>query len=102
MIDLKNFYFYIHLDSFKMESLQTIIQAVQPGDWMLSIDLKDAYLHVLILPAFQKYPRIAVGQLHLQFRSLPFELCTIPRVFTKILVSILALLREQGLSFFII
>lgn len=33
MIDLKKLNQYIHLESFKMESLQTIIQAVQPEDW---------------------------------------------------------------------
>lgn len=57
-----------------MESLQTIIRAVQPGDWMLSVDIQDAYLHISILPPFQRYMRFAAGQIHLQFQSLPFDL----------------------------
>lgn len=100
MIDLKRLNRYIRPESFKMDSLQTIIQAVQPMDWMISVNLQDAYLHVPILPAFQKYLRFAVGQTHLQFQALPFGLCTSPRVFTKILISALAPLREKGLRIY--
>lgn len=100
VIDLKRLNRHIHPESFKMESLQMIIQAVQPTDWMISIDLQDAYLHVPILPAFQKYLRFAVGWIHLQFQALPFGLCTSPRVFTKILISALVPLRERGLRIY--
>lgn len=37
-----------------MESLQTIIHIVQPGDWMLFLDRQDAYLRIPILPSFQR------------------------------------------------
>jgi hypothetical protein len=33
-----------------MESLKSIIQALNVGDWVALIDLKDAYLHVPIYP----------------------------------------------------
>lgn len=78
-----------------MESLQTIIQMVQPGDWMISVDLQDAYFHVAILPAFQKYLRMAVAHKHLQFQFLLFGLCTSLRVFSKVLITVLAPLRER-------
>lgn len=100
VIDLKRLNRYIHLESFKMESLQTIIQFIQPGDWLISVDLQDAYLHVSILPYFQKYLRFAVGHVHLQFQALPFGLCTSPQVFTKVSISVLAPLRERGLRIY--
>lgn len=99
-MDLKRLNLYVHLESFKMESLHTIIQMVQPGDWMVSVDLQDACFHVPILPAFQKYLRVAVGPMHLQFQCLPFGLCTSPRIFSKVLIAILAPLRERGLRVF--
>lgn len=57
----------------------------------------DAYLHVPIHISFQKFLRFAVGLHHFQFRSLPFGISTAPRTFTKILLSVIALLREQVL-----
>lgn len=100
LINLQRLNLYIHPESLKMESLQTIFQAVQPADWMISVDLQDAYLHIPILPAFRKYLRFAVGQTHLQFQALPFGLCTSPRVFTKILISTLVPLWEKGLRIY--
>lgn len=100
VIDLKKLNLYIHLESFKMEPLQTIIRAAQSGDWMLSMDLQDAYLHIPILAAFKRYLKFVISQLHLQFWSLLFGLCSSPRVFIKFLNSVLAPLRERGLRVF--
>lgn len=77
-----------------MESLQTILKVIQMGDWLLSVDLRDANFHVPVAPFYQRFLRFAVGQLHHQFACLPFELTTSPRVFTKILVDHL---RLQGI-----
>lgn len=49
------------------------------SDFMLSLDLQDTYLHISILPAFQRYLRFAIGQTHLQFTSLPFGLMHISK-----------------------
>lgn len=58
VIDLKRLNHFILLERFKMESIHTIIQAVQPGGLMLSLDLQDAYLHVPILPSFQEVSQV--------------------------------------------
>lgn len=67
---------FFHQERFRMETLLTICQAVQPGDWMISIDLKDAYFHVPIAEDFQKFLRFAVNHTHLQFTCLLFGLTT--------------------------
>lgn len=64
---------------------------------MASIDLQDAYLHIPIRPQFQPFLRFRIGDLHLQFQCLPFGISTAPRTFTKVLVAILAPLREKGI-----
>lgn len=46
--------------SFKMESLETIISVVKTGDWMASIELADAYLHVPIDPVHYCYLRFVI------------------------------------------
>lgn len=97
VIDLTHLNRFIKKERFKMETLSTIQQSVQPGDWMVSIDLKDAYFHVPIAENFQQFLRFSVGNLHLQFTCLPFGLSTSPRVFSKVLLAIVALLRTRGI-----
>jgi hypothetical protein len=48
-----------HLDTphFRMETPQDVRQAIRPGDWAASIDLKDAYFHVPIASDARKYLR---------------------------------------------
>lgn len=65
---------------------------------MLSLNLKDAYLHVPV--QFNKYLRFAVSNQHFQFVCLPFGLSTSPRTFSKVLLPIIAILCRQGLQAF--
>ena len=41
----------LHLD----RKLSSFSLAIQPNDWAVSLDLNDAYLHVLILSLRKKY-----------------------------------------------
>ena len=40
---------------FKMESLQDVLSLIQPGVWMGSVDLKDAYYSVAVHPFYRKF-----------------------------------------------
>lgn len=55
-----------------METLTTIQQAVQRVDWLISIDLKDAYFHILMAKNVRKYLQFQVRQEHMQFTCLSF------------------------------
>ncbi|KAL0164598.1 hypothetical protein M9458_040351, partial [Cirrhinus mrigala] len=59
-------------------------------DWFVTIDPKDAYFHVSILPQHRK------GKAY-QYRVLPFGLALSPRTFTKCVDAALASLRLQGI-----
>uniref|UniRef100_A0A803J3K6 Reverse transcriptase domain-containing protein n=1 Tax=Xenopus tropicalis TaxID=8364 RepID=A0A803J3K6_XENTR len=48
VLDLKRLNTFLHVPSFKMESLRSVISNVEKGDFFTSIDLKDAYLHIPI------------------------------------------------------
>ena len=105
ILNLKRLNQYIHCEKFRMETLANILQVIQLNDHMISLDLKDAYLHVPILPAHRKYLRFAFRDPHgtlqvYQWNVLPFGLSTAPRVFTKVLAPIMAWLRRHFVSIY--
>ena len=48
VFDLKSLNQFVHKEKFKMTTPRTVTNAMHKGDWAVSIDLKDAYLHVPI------------------------------------------------------
>lgn len=80
-----------------MLALHQIYPHLQKGDWMFSIDLQDAYFHVPITPRHRKFLHFMVGTKHYQYKVLPFGLKSAPRVFTKCMAVVAAVLRLQGL-----
>ena len=98
IIDLKKLNQFIIVPSFKMETLFSIIAALQPQEWITKIDLKDAYHHILVHVNIRKYFRFIVAGIVYQFRVLPFRLSTAPREFTKTLAPVVQLLRSQGIQ----
>ena len=86
---------YLKVQHFKMETLRSIIQALEKGDWVASLDLKDAYLHVPVFPPHRKFLRFCINNRHYQFRSMPFGLAIAPRIFTKIVTTIGGYLRMK-------
>ena len=70
----------------------------QNQEWTVSIDILDAYLHVSMHQAVQKYLRVVVNKKVYQFSWLPFGLATSPREFTKLLRPVVALLRQRGVK----
>ncbi len=70
---------------------------------MISLDLKEAYLHVSIVPQHRWFLRFALrdqrGFLRIyQWRVLPFGLATAPRLFTKLLAPVAAHLHLGNMS----
>ena len=63
---------------------RSIRKALSPGDWVTSIDLKDAYFHVPVHPDFRKYLRVGVGGKVCLFRALPFGLSPALREFCQV------------------
>ena len=82
-----------------MEDLRTLAAVVQRDDWMIKIDLKNAYLHVPFHPTHRKFLQIQAGKEVFQFRALPFGLNVAPQVFIRILKAALLSLRKKGFRF---
>ncbi|XP_041419427.1 uncharacterized protein LOC121393829 isoform X1 [Xenopus laevis] len=101
ILDLRSINVFLQIKRFRMESIYSIIKEIQIGDWLLSLDLKDAYFHIPVAVSHQKFLRFALSQdLHYQFTCLPFGLATSPRVFSKVLQTLIAEIRRQGIQIF--
>ncbi|XP_044151545.1 nuclear pore complex protein Nup155 [Bufo gargarizans] len=98
ILDLKALNLFVRVRHFRMESLRSVIASLELGEFLSSIDIQDAYLHVPIALSHQRFLRFAVGSLHFQFVALPFGLASAPRVFTKVLAPLVALLRARGVA----
>ena len=102
ILNLKPLNRSISYRKFRMESIYTVRALLPLNCFMVSLDLRDAYLHVPFAENSQSYLRLAVDLegtiVHLQFQALPFGLSSSPRIFTKILAEPIAFLRLQGIS----
>ena len=82
---------------FKMETILSVLLSVRQGDWMVSLDLKEAYLQVPVHPDSRKFLRfVALGKPY-QFWALCFGLSTTPQVFTRVMALVLTFLHSLGI-----
>ncbi len=58
---------------FKMLTIKQIMSQITSEDWFVTIDLKDAYFHVSILPQHRKFLRFTFGGKAYQYRVLHFH-----------------------------
>lgn len=54
ILDLRNLNKFIYKEKFCMYSLGFILPLLQPGDWIASLDLQDAYTRIPIHPEDRK------------------------------------------------
>jgi hypothetical protein len=82
---------------FKMETVQQICLLLNKGDYLTSIDLRDAFLHVPIHPSSRRFLQFLWRDKLYQFKVLPFGLSLAPLIFTKVLRPLLRWARQQGI-----
>ena len=97
IIDLSTLNTYIASQRFHMETPQSVLRSIRQGDWMISLDLQDAYLQVPIHPESRRYLRFTMRGVSYQFRVLCFGLTTAPQVFTRLMAPISAILHRYGI-----
>lgn len=97
VLNLKPLNAFLPKIHFKMETLKSICHLLKPNDFLTSIDLRDAFLHVPIHAQSQKYLQFVWRGKKYCFRTLPFGLSLSPLVFTKILKPLLTWARKLGI-----
>ena len=73
-----------------------------PTQWVASVDLKDAYFHVRVVPPHHQFLRCRWQGTIYQFGVQPFGLSSTPQVSTKTLVPLIARLRLPGVQLYAI
>ena len=97
VLDLSTLNKFLEHKPFRMETAMSIRESMHPGDWVASIDLKDAYFHILIHPRDRRWLRFVWKDTVYQFRALPFGLSPAPWLFTKIARELGLHARESGI-----
>jgi hypothetical protein len=95
VFNLKKLNQFLHAPHFKMETIQEVTKLMKKNNYMTSIDLSDAFLHIPVHPQSRKYLRFHWQKTTYQFCTTPFGLSLVPWLFTKITKPILEWARSQ-------
>ena len=97
ILDLSKLNPFLKTRKFKMVTPETIRTSLQQGEWVTSIDFKDAYFHIPIQEQSRKYLRFHVQGQTYQFKALPFGLSTAPLEFTVIAKEVKLMAIRKGI-----
>ena len=87
---------FVQQTPFKMETASSVLLSVRKGDFLASIDLKDASFQISVHVSSRKWLRfVSNGTVH-QFRVLCFGLSTAPQVFTRVFATVSAWAHARG------
>ena len=100
ILNLKQINLFIPVQHFRMETLSVILPQLSPQDWAATIDLKDAYLHVPIHQESHRLLGFSFQDRTYLYKVLPFGLKDSPWVFTRLVATVIAYLRLQGIRIF--
>ena len=98
MIDLSHLNDFVQLTPFKMETVASVLLSVREGDFLASLDLKDAYFQIPIHGSSRKLLRFMSEGTVYQFRALCFGLSTAPQVFTRVFAPVSAWAHSHGIK----
>ena len=88
---------YLYVTKFKMETTASVIRSLRKGDFMVSIDLQDAYFQIPIHLSARRYLRFCLRGKVYQFKALCFGLATAPQVFTKVFEKVSEWAHTRGI-----
>ena len=96
VIDLSALNRFVRLSHFRMETAQSVLQSLRFGNWVISLDLQDAYLQVPVHPQSRRFLRFCIGSQVYQFRVLCFGLSSAPLVFTLVMAPVSYTMHHFG------
>jgi hypothetical protein len=98
IFNLKELNHFIPYEHFKMEGVHLALDLIRHNSWFTKLDLKDAYMSVLMSPGVRKFLKFRWQSRLYQYRTCPFGLASAPRMFTKLLKPVCAVLRRLGVQ----
>ena len=97
VIDLSLLIRFVDISHFRMETIPSVLMSVRQGDWVASIDLREAYLQVPGHPESHRFLRFVAHGRTYQFIALRFGLSTAPLVFTRVMAPVSVVLHSWGI-----
>ena len=97
VIDLSRLNRYILTPHFKMKTIDSVRLALRKNDLAISVDLKDAYFHILIHRKSRRHFHFHFMGRTYQFQALAFGLSPTPYVFNRIVKMVVKHCHCQGL-----
>ena len=98
IIDLSILNLHVHKVPFKMEDKEVLKTLISPNDFLVSLDLKNAFHLVPLHPESKYLTTFELDNQRYHFNVLPFGLTSSPRIFTKILNPVIAFLRNKDIK----
>ena len=96
ILDLSQFNRCVMVRPFHMLTTKHVLECVRHQEWFTSVDLKDAYFHIQVIPRHRKFLRFFFQGAHFQYNRLPFGYSLAPRTFSKCMETALQPLRKKG------
>ena len=90
VIDFSHLNEFVQETPFKMETVASVLLSVREGDFLASIDLKDAYFQIPVHQSSRKLLRFLSKGTVYQFKALCFGLSTALQVFTMVFAAVSA------------
>ena len=95
--DLRHLNSFCDPPSFKYEDIDTVISLLRPKDQLVTVDLKQGFLHVPVHVEHRSYLGIYWRGQYLRWTRLPFGHNCSPFFFAKVLRPVVTFLRKYGL-----
>uniref|UniRef100_A0A914VC37 Reverse transcriptase domain-containing protein n=1 Tax=Plectus sambesii TaxID=2011161 RepID=A0A914VC37_9BILA len=97
VVNLKPLNCFLQYEHFKMEGLFMLKDLVRPGDFCAKVDMKDAYYGIPLDLHHRHFVAFEWRKRFFRFNCLPFGLAQSPRVYTKVIRPVAAVLRQLGI-----
>jgi ribonuclease HI len=95
--DLRRLNDYGFPPKFVNEGINDVIELIQPGDKLVTLDIKNGFFHIPVHSSHQKFLGFEWQGKFFQWKCLPFGLNSSPYFFYKTIRPVVEYLRQQGL-----
>ncbi|KZR98490.1 Uncharacterized protein APZ42_006071, partial [Daphnia magna] len=85
IFNLNNLNLFVSYEHFKMEGIDNLKYLIRNNEYLVKLDLQDAYFLVPVVKEHQKFLKFFWKGIIYQYVCLPFGLSSAPRVFAKVM-----------------